>query len=101
MADFDSLFKNAVERANKSYESHFKFIERMDTVITHSGHTPLSLPDMGNPIIPPITLSTTFQQVEAATGKVRVFFVNEFCSSMNILVLVTIRDTPWKHALPN
>lgn len=70
MESFEGLYAAAVRSANETYDKTFKVIGGIESLITHGGHGPISLPDMGNPVIPPITLSTTFQQLEPATGKV-------------------------------
>ena len=70
MPDFNELYEKAVSDSDELYKLAFNPVTGIETVITHGGHDPLSLPDMGNPIVTPITLSTTFQQLEPATGKV-------------------------------
>lgn len=70
MHSFDELFEQAVKRAREINDITLKPIEGIETIITHGGHDPLALPDMGHPVVPPITLSTTFQQLAPATGKV-------------------------------
>ncbi len=72
MTQFDKLYSDAVQDSNTTFEKTFNHIDGIESLLTHSGHNPMSLPDMGNPVIPPITLSTTFQQVEPATGKVTI-----------------------------
>lgn len=70
MSSFDELFERASKSARKVVDSAFRPLEGIETIITHGGHEPLSLPDMGNPIVTPISLSTTFQQLKPGTGKV-------------------------------
>ncbi|KAM7536328.1 hypothetical protein Aperf_G00000088271 [Anoplocephala perfoliata] len=69
MSSFQELFEKAVERARETSDSVFRPIESIETIITHAGYEPLSLPDMGNPVVVPISLSTTFQQLKPATAK--------------------------------
>ncbi|VDL60979.1 unnamed protein product [Hymenolepis diminuta] len=69
MDSFEELFEQAVKRARDINDITLKPIEGIETIITHGGHDPLALPDMGHPVVSPITLSTTFQQLAPATGK--------------------------------
>ncbi|VDN99700.1 unnamed protein product [Rodentolepis nana] len=69
MSSFEELFEQAVKNAREINDTTLKPIKGIETIITHGGHDPLALPDMGHPVVSPITLSTTFQQLAPATGK--------------------------------
>nr|CDS33589.1 60S ribosomal protein L21 [Hymenolepis microstoma] len=69
MDSFEKLFEQAVKSAREINDITFKPIEGIETIITHGGHNSLALPDLGHPVVSPITLSTTFQQLAPATGK--------------------------------
>ncbi|VDK32082.1 unnamed protein product [Dibothriocephalus latus] len=47
----------------------FYYINIILTIVTHTGHTPTDLSVLGNPVIPPITPSNTFEQLAPAAGK--------------------------------
>uniref|UniRef100_A0A0X3P6S8 cystathionine gamma-lyase n=1 Tax=Schistocephalus solidus TaxID=70667 RepID=A0A0X3P6S8_SCHSO len=69
MSNFESLYQSSVLAGEELFKKYFKPAPGFETIVTHTGHRPTDLPDMGNPIIPPITPSTTFEQLAPATGK--------------------------------
>ncbi|VDD83428.1 unnamed protein product [Mesocestoides corti] len=69
MECFEILYERALQESAKVYEETFRQFDGIETSLTHGGHKPLELPDMGHPVVTPITLSTTFQQLKPATGK--------------------------------
>ncbi|VDN42054.1 unnamed protein product [Dibothriocephalus latus] len=76
MSNFESLFQSSLVAGEELFRKYFKPSPGFETIVTHTGHTPTDLPDLGNPVIPPITPSTTFEQLAPATGKVnRLLFI--------------------------
>lgn len=54
---------NGVQKRVDEVEG-FEPFKSLGTIATHAGHTPFDHEGIGCPIVPPITLSTTFQQRE-------------------------------------
>ena len=98
MYGFEKLYETACAHAKKSYESAFKPVESIETILTHGGHEPLSLPDIGNPVVAPITLSTTFQQLEPGTGKVCSVLILMTFLSMITRAREIVRGIHWRSA---
>ncbi|KAF8562133.1 hypothetical protein P879_08842 [Paragonimus westermani] len=69
MDTFDTTYNAVVQCVDDFLVKHFRPFEGIETIATHGGYDPQSLPEIGCPVIPPITMSTTFQQSSPGVAK--------------------------------
>ncbi|CAI2738105.1 unnamed protein product, partial [Dicrocoelium dendriticum] len=69
MCDFDSNFSKSALAAHDFIESHFHPFDGIDTIAVHGGYDPTGVLELGRPIVAPISLSSTFQQLTPGSYK--------------------------------
>ncbi|KAH8851399.1 Cystathionine gamma-lyase [Schistosoma japonicum] len=69
MNKFTALYDYTCQRVSQSIKEALKPFDGIDTVATHGGYNPIHLEEIGCPVVPPITLSTTFQQLSPGIAK--------------------------------
>ncbi|CAH8451368.1 unnamed protein product [Heterobilharzia americana] len=69
MNEFSALYDDVCRHVSHSIEQALRPFEGIDTVATHAGYSPIPLEEVGRPVVPPITLSTTFQQLSPGVAK--------------------------------
>nr|QQY02484.1 cystathionine gamma-lyase [Cryptocotyle lingua] len=69
MEDFDTSFEKTLHYAYDFIDANFRPFEGIETVATRAGFKPFDLTCVGSPVVPPITLSTTFEQTEPGVAK--------------------------------
>lgn len=98
MNEFSVLYDDVCQRVSRSLTEALKPFDGIDTVATHGGYNPVYLEEVGRPVVPPITLSSTFQQLSPGVAKViRSCSVLTFLS-MTILGLGISLGSVWKSA---
>ncbi|CAH8467037.1 unnamed protein product [Schistosoma intercalatum] len=69
MNEFSVLYDDVCQRVSRSLTEALKPFDGIDTVATHGGYNPVYLEEVGRPVVPPITLSSTFQQLSPGVAK--------------------------------
>ncbi|CAI2724204.1 unnamed protein product [Schistosoma spindalis] len=69
MNEFSVLYDDVCQRVSRSLMEALKPFDGIDTVATHGGYNPVYLEEVGRPVVPPITLSSTFQQLSPGVAK--------------------------------
>ncbi|XP_018648715.1 putative cystathionine beta-lyase [Schistosoma mansoni] len=69
MNKFSVLYDHVCQRASRSLMEALKPFDGIDTVAAHGGYDPVYLEEVGRPVVPPITLSSTFQQLSPGIAK--------------------------------
>ncbi|KER28652.1 hypothetical protein T265_04600 [Opisthorchis viverrini] len=69
MEEFEAAYKEALHQAKIFITENFRPFESIETIATHGGFYPHDLSCMGSPVVPPICLSTTFEQKEPGVAR--------------------------------
>ncbi|CAH8451298.1 unnamed protein product [Schistosoma turkestanicum] len=69
MNEFAALYIDVCQRVSGCLKETLKPFDGIDTVATHGGYNPINLEEIGRPVVPPISLSSTFQQISPGVAK--------------------------------
>lgn len=72
MKEFSAVYDDVCKDASRHINETLRPFDKIDTIATHGGYDSIHLQEVGRPVVPPLTLSTTFQQLSPGVAKVMI-----------------------------
>nr|CAH8824738.1 unnamed protein product [Trichobilharzia regenti] len=69
MEEFSALYDSVCQDVSRHISETLRPFNKIDTIATHGGYESIYLQEVGRPVVPPLTLSTTFQQLSPGVAK--------------------------------